>query len=137
MMLKSKPYTHSLHDSNLKLDDVISVSYENGRLVLLIRDDVEIRHLGNKSEVIEGKSSSFAKGSVMQLSGEEHHVQPTGIRGYTNLWAGAPNATAVDLMTGREKMYNEMSIKAARRDFYVSAARRNLMRKRKRNDCKC
>lgn len=104
-----------------------------GNLVLVIE--------GNEGRVVRGDSAVYSEGNITALARGEHHVQPSGAHNHRRLLGAAlPGEDgAMVLMAMRHEQYKSIGEQARRREFYLRAARKNLMRKRKKGcgGCGC
>ena len=121
-------------------NDLVDTWVDNdGKLHIRVAADV-VWHLGgNETKIVEGSTATFADGLEMHMA-SIHHVQPSGADFHDRVYAPefGPDPDLREKLVERDRNYRTHDEKSKRRAFYLGAARRNLMRKRKsKRGCSC
>lgn len=116
----------------------ISFDTRTNTLNVKINGNLNIEVEGHDGKIVHGNIVTIAEGHSTHIAKKEHHVQPSGDYQYQRLIEEAvPNESLRHFMMMRHEQYRSIGEDVRRKEFYLRAARRNMMRRPKGKGCGC
>jgi len=116
----------------------IEFNSETNTLNIKIKGNLNIEVEGHDGKTVHGNIVTVADGHSTHIAMKEHHVQPSGDFQYQRLIEEAvPNESLRHFMMMRHEQYRAIGEEVRRKEFYLRAARRNMMRRPKGKGCGC